>query len=65
MEGRKKYLVREEVFTYTSDGDYCYKYRASMPTRVLRYVHNYAFRAGWTGCHWDAPDIVDTYFPDK
>ncbi len=65
MDGRKEYPVREEMVTYDTDGNWCIKYRAVMPYRVLRWVWWYAYRAGWIGCHWNAPDIVDIYYPDE
>ena len=64
MDGRKKYPVYADRCIYTTDGDYCIKYRAIMPDPVYKWVRWYAFRAGWSGCHWDAPDIVETWFPD-
>lgn len=63
MDGRKQYPIVREVFRYDTDGHWCIKYRAVMPYRVLRWVDWYAYRAGWIGCHWDAPDIVDIYYP--
>lgn len=64
MDGRKKYPVQSERFMYDTDGNYCIKYRAVMPQNVYNWVRWYAFRAGWYGCHWDAPDIVNTWFPN-
>jgi hypothetical protein len=65
MDGRKQYSIREELFTYDTDGNWCIKYLANMPYYVLKYVHLYAYRTGWSGCHWDAPDIVDIYYPGE
>ena len=64
MDGRKKYPMQSERFMYDTDGNYCIKYRSVMPQNVYNWVRWYAFRAGWCGCHWDAPDIVNTWFPD-
>lgn len=63
FEGRKKYPIKEDVFLYTTNGDYCIKMVAMMPERVRRELYAYALRMGWRGCHWDAPDVVDTTFP--
>lgn len=30
-----------------------------MPEPVRRCVYDYARRAGWDGCHWDAPGLAD------
>lgn len=38
MDGRKKYPVREEMVVYDTDGNWCIKCYAQMPTRVLRWV---------------------------
>lgn len=61
--GKKKYPIKEDVFIYTSNDDYCVKMVAMMPERVRRELYTYALRMGWRGCHWDAPDVVDTTFP--
>lgn len=65
LDGRKVYPTYDDTFIYTTDGDYCIKAVAVMPEPVRREVCAYAYRAGWSGCHWDAPDVLDTWFPGK
>ena len=65
MDGRKEYPVREEMVVYDTDGNWCIKCYANMPTRVLRWVEWYATRAGWTGLHWTAPNLVGVIWPDE
>lgn len=50
IDGRKKYrVVEERLDSRTVVGNY------DMPDKVRREVNRLARRAGWDGCHWDAP----------
>ena len=65
MDGRKQYPIVREVCSYDTDGNWYIRWRAVMPYRVYLWARWYAYRAGWDGCHWDSPDILDLYFPDE
>ena len=61
LSGEKNFPTYEDMFIYSTDGDYVVKVMYRLPGKIYRAVREEASRRGWGGCHWDAPDLAGYY----
>lgn len=58
MDGKREYPVKVEWFFTSTDGGMVYKVVYNLPIKVWQEVDMIAYRRGWNGCHWSAPELL-------
>lgn len=61
LDGKKNFPTYEDTVILSSDGDYVIKVLYKLPQKIHHDIRIEAYRRGWDGCHWNAPDLVGHY----
>lgn len=58
MDGKREYPVKVERFFTSTDGGMVYTVVYNLPIKVWQEVGMIAYRRGWDGSHWSAPELL-------